>query len=95
MLARPAKIDSGRISPGGPRRTRSSAYLRRLLTLWVAEDSDPAYSWLDCCDGLDRLDDDCRERDASRGSGSSRDHNGTELCGDVTRTRTHTFPGAD
>lgn len=29
-------------------------YLRRLFTLWVAEDPDPLYSWLDSSDGLGR-----------------------------------------
>lgn len=31
---------------------RCWVYLRRFLTLWVAEDPDPVYSWLDSCDGL-------------------------------------------
>lgn len=31
---------------------RLRAYLRRLLTNWVADDPDPTYSTLDRCDGL-------------------------------------------
>jgi hypothetical protein len=36
---------------------RCPGYLRRLLSLWVAEEADPECSWLDRCDGLGRVTD--------------------------------------
>jgi len=38
-----------------PHLGRWPAYLRRFLTLWVAEEPDPVYSSLDRCDGLGRV----------------------------------------
>jgi hypothetical protein len=42
---------------GRPQARRRSAYLRRFLTLWVAEEPDPRYSWLYRRDGLGRVTD--------------------------------------
>jgi hypothetical protein len=40
---------------GRPHVRQRREYLRRFLTLWVAEEPDPVYSWLDRCDGLTRV----------------------------------------
>lgn len=36
---------------------RCARYIPRFLSLWVAEEVDPVYSWLDRCDGLGRMED--------------------------------------
>ena len=42
-------------SPGRLHSRRCPAYLRRFLTLWVAEEPDPVYSWLDRSEGLGQV----------------------------------------
>ena len=52
-MNRTAGQERSRLLPHGRQHLmRCRVYLRRFLTLWVAVDPDPVYSWLDSCDGL-------------------------------------------